>query len=56
MIYRFNANNELAPTRGDFLKLASSFSTLEELMKKASEYDARINAGSTLNFKRLGQP
>jgi ABC-type uncharacterized transport system involved in gliding motility auxiliary subunit len=43
-----NASKSLAPARGRFPEIANFFSKLDELVKKASEYDARLNANSPL--------
>jgi hypothetical protein len=45
---QIQANNELAPFKANSSQIRAFFSTLEGLIRKASEYDARINAGSTL--------
>ena len=45
---QLNANKSLAPTRGRFPEVGKFFSKLDELVKKASEYNARLNANSPL--------
>lgn len=46
---QLNANRSLAPARGKFPEVGKFFSKLDELVKKASEYNARLNANSPLN-------
>jgi hypothetical protein len=46
---QIQANNELAPFRATSPQIRAFFTKLEDLISKASEYDARINAGSSLN-------
>ena len=45
---QLNANRSLAPARGKFPEVGKFFSKLDELVKKASEYNARLNANSPL--------
>ena len=46
---QLNASRSLAPARGKFPEVGKFFSKLDELVKKASEYNARLNANSPLN-------
>ena len=46
---QLNANRSLAPARGKFPEVGKFFSKLDELVKKASEYNARLNANLPLN-------
>ena len=46
---QIQANNELAPFRATSPQIRAFFTKLEDLISKASEYDARLNAGSSLN-------
>jgi hypothetical protein len=45
---QLNASRSLAPARGKFPEVGKFFSKLDELVKKASEYNARLNANSPL--------
>ena len=45
---QINASRSLAPARVKFPEVGKFFSKLDELVKKASEYDARLNANSPL--------
>ena len=42
------AQVELAPARGRFPEIGTFFTKLDELISKASEYEARLKANSTL--------
>ncbi len=44
-----NANRSLAPARGRFPEVGTFFSNLDSLIKKASEYEARLNANASLS-------
>ncbi|HAD21808.1 MAG TPA: hypothetical protein DCF87_06810, partial [Opitutae bacterium] len=46
---QIQANNELAPFRATSPQIRAFFTKLNDLISKASEYDARLNAGSSLN-------
>ena len=46
---QLNASRSLAPARGKFPEVGKFFPKLDELVKKASEYNARLNANSPLN-------
>ena len=43
-----NASRSLAPARGRFPEIGNFFTKLDDLIKKASEYEARINANASL--------
>ena len=43
-----NASRSLAPARGRFPEIGTFFTKLNELINKTSEYEARINANSSL--------
>ena len=46
---QLNASRSLAPARGRFPEVGKLFAKLDELVKKASEFDARLNANSPLS-------
>ena len=45
---QLNASKSLAPARGQFPEVGKFFSKLDDLVKKASEYNARLSANSPL--------
>ena len=44
-----SANRSLAPARGRFTEVGSFFTKLNDLIKKTSEYEARLNANAPLS-------
>ena len=44
-----SATLELGPVRGRFTEVGTFFSSLDNLIKKVSEYEARVNANAPLN-------
>jgi hypothetical protein len=44
-----NASRSLGPARGRFAEVGTFFTNLSDLIKKASEYEARLNANSPLS-------